>query len=50
MIVEISMSHINQYFEDAIKILKEIDKSQIEKIICKHPLFWGQSKLEFFYA
>lgn len=27
------MSHINQYFEDAIKILKEIDKSQVEKII-----------------
>ena len=33
MIVEISMSHINQYFEDAIKILKKVDKSQVEKII-----------------
>ena len=27
------MSHIDQYFEDAIAILKKIDKGQIEKII-----------------
>ena len=27
------MSHIDEYFEDAIKTLKEVDKSQIEKII-----------------
>ena len=27
------MSHIDQYFEDAITILKQIDKGQIEKMI-----------------
>ena len=27
------MSHIDQYFEDAIAILKKIDKGQIEKMI-----------------
>ena len=27
------MSHIEQYFEDAITILKQIDKGQIEKMI-----------------
>ena len=27
------MSHIDQYFEDAITILKKIDKGQIEKMI-----------------